>query len=96
MADPAFRNNPWSAEFWNLTAQGAYVKKYGVDLAKTKAREAGVTFGAAHPRVSAYSPLPRDRNFTVIVQRRNVGQQGPIPQGYTGDGPPDEFVADNA
>lgn len=80
MNDPQFANNPWSAEHWNLTRQGAYVRRYGIEVAKTKAREAGVTlFGSR--------PYPCNRPYTVIVQRRNIVADAP--QGYAGDGPPD-------
>lgn len=94
MADLAFRDNPWSAEHWNLTRQGEYVRKYGVDIAKTKAREAGTTFGAMRPAAAfgQYSPLPRGRNFTVIVQHKGAnvssGGGGLVGAGSSGDGAP--------
>jgi hypothetical protein len=94
MADPAFRDNPWSAEHWNLTQQGAYVRKYGVDVARTKAREAGTKFGATRPAaaIGPYSPIPKGRNFTVIVQHKgagiSVGGGGLIGAGSSGDGAP--------
>lgn len=69
MADPKFADNPWSQEHWNLTAQGAYVKKYGVEYAAKKAKAAGAQFGNYAP--NAMMPVPRN-NFTVIVQRRET------------------------
>lgn len=98
MADPAFIENPWSAQFWNLTRQGEYVKKYGVDRARRKAKEAGSIFGATKPPAAVAAVINK---HTVIVQRRFIGSAGlpadtPLPRGYAGDGPPDEFVADNA
>lgn len=42
-------NNPWSGEFWSLTAQGAYVKKYGLSVAARKAKLAGSFIGAVRP-----------------------------------------------
>lgn len=93
MSDPAFRNNPWSAEHWNLTRQGEYVKKYGVDLARTKAKQAGAVFGSGRPP-AVLMPQPK---HTIIVQRRYyTDPNASLPRGYAGDGPPDEFVADNA
>lgn len=81
MADSDFADNPWSPQFWNLTKQGAYIKKYGVEVAKTKAKQAGTKLGAA-PAVMPnpqYMPLPTSRNghhmtagrkFTVIIQQK--------------------------
>lgn len=93
MADPAFRDNPWSAEHWNLTRQGAYVLKYGEDMARKKARDAGSKFGATRPgKVGPFMPLPTGRNFTVIVQHKgagvSVGGGGLIGAGSSGDGAP--------
>jgi hypothetical protein len=70
MADEAFAENPWSAEHFNLTRQGDYIKKYGLEVAKTKAKQAGAKLGqfAVVPTAKA--------NFTVIVQRRNLGGNG--------------------
>jgi hypothetical protein len=80
MADSKFADNPWSAEHWNLTRQGDYVRKYGVEVAKTKARQAGVKFGAQAPvSMRRFAPLPNGTPYTVIVQRRNIG-------GGTGNG----------
>lgn len=93
MADPAFVNNPWSAEHWNLTKQGEYVKKYGLEVAKTKAKQAGTTLTAGRPvQPQRFAPLPRGSNYTVIVQRKgnivNVSGGGLVGAGSSGDGPP--------
>jgi hypothetical protein len=86
--------NPWSAEHWNLTAQGQYVNKYGLEVAKKKARDAGSSIGALQPRIAAvgpYTPIPKS-NFTVIVQRRGisapVGGGGLVGAGSSGSGDP--------
>jgi hypothetical protein len=86
MADEAFANNPWSAEFWSLTRQGAYVKKYGVEVAKTKARQAGAKLGDLKPSPAA--PI-FTRNFILI---KKIGDGTPGGKGYTGVGVPGEIV----
>jgi hypothetical protein len=96
MSDPAFADNPWSAEHWNLTRQGQYIKKYGMEVAKTKARQAGATIGGPRPNVvgatGQFMPLPRNRNFTVIIQRKGsnvtAGGGGLVGAGSSGSGAP--------
>jgi hypothetical protein len=94
MSDAAFADNPWSAEFWNLTRQGQYIKKYGLEVAKTKAKQAGARIGDLKPSatIGPYMPLPRNRNFTVIVQRKGiaapVGGGGLVGAGSSGSGTP--------
>lgn len=93
MADEAFAENPWSAEFWNLTRQGMYIKKYGESVARTKAKQAGAKLGDLKPRVAQgqYAPIPKS-NFTVIVQRKGiaapVGGGGLVGAGSSGSGGP--------
>lgn len=58
-----FTQNPWSDEFWNLTEQGRYITKFGVEVAKTKARQAGTRLGAPRKRIPVPEPL------RVLVQR---------------------------
>lgn len=95
MADAAFADNPWSAEHWNLTRQGQYITKYGLEVAKTKAKQAGARIGGPKPAaaVGPFMPLPRNRNFTVIVQHKGlaapVGGGGLIGAGSSGSGAPD-------
>jgi uncharacterized membrane protein YgcG len=87
MADPKFADNPWSADFWNLTQQGAYIRKYGLEVAKTKARQAGTRLGAPRPVTLA----PFTRNFILIKKIGTTvsgggGSSGG--QGSSGVGPP--------
>lgn len=42
--------NPWSAAGWNLTEQGAYVRKHGQAAAEQMAKAAGTTFGGPRPQ----------------------------------------------
>lgn len=90
MSDQTFDENPWSAEFWNLTRQGAYIRKHGLEVAKTKAKRAGTTLGAPMPRAER----PK---LIVLVQRRDVsgsggggggGGGGLVGAGSSGNGPP--------
>lgn len=90
MADPNFAENPWAEEFWNLTRQGEFIKRHGVEVAKTKARAAGTRLGAPRPTRFVH-PL------TVLVQRRNIGGGDTNivvngGRGFDGDGPPGEDV----
>lgn len=45
--------NPWSAEGWNITAQMDYVRRFGVDRAEARARDAGTRLGGPRPRAAA-------------------------------------------
>lgn len=73
--------NPWSEEFWNLTAQGAYIKTYGFSVAQRTARKAGSSIGALQPR-----PVPPlIKNFILI---KKIGDDGGGAQGTSGTGPP--------
>lgn len=42
--------NPWTAEHWNLTKQGAYLKENGVTKAEQMAKAAGTTIGGSKPQ----------------------------------------------
>lgn len=77
--------NPWEADAWNLTEQGAYIKKYGVEVAKRKARQAGSALGALPPRT--LRPV-----HVTIVQQRTINNITEGSRGYSGDAPPDENV----
>lgn len=87
MADQAFAENPWSAEFWNLTRQGAYIKQYGLEVAKTKAKQAGAKIGDLAPRIT-----PDNGRYTVIIQHKGlvapVGGGGLVGAGSSGTGKP--------
>lgn len=79
-------SNPWSEENWNLTEQGRYITRFGIEVAKTKARQAGTKLGAPRKRVPVPDPL------RVLVQRHqpiinniSIGNGG---EGSSGDGPP--------
>lgn len=41
--------NPWSADAWNVTAQGAYEKEHGKEAAEKMAKAAGVDVYATRP-----------------------------------------------
>jgi hypothetical protein len=43
------KSNPWSADGWNLTAQGAFLKEHGQERAKAMAEAAGTTLGKTRP-----------------------------------------------
>lgn len=43
------KDNPWSAEGWNLTAQGNYLRTHGREKAEAAAKAAGSYLGATHP-----------------------------------------------
>jgi len=76
--------NPWAPENWNLTAQGEYVKKYGVSVAARKARQAGTTLGALKPR-----PVSTVLERHWIIQKGGGGGGSIIGAGSSGDGPPE-------
>lgn len=77
--------NPWLAENWNVTAQGDYVKKYGVSVAVRTAKLAGSYLGALKPN----TPPTALYNNLVIIQRKSFGGGGIIGAGSSGDGPPE-------
>ena len=78
--------NPWSRELFNITAQGAFVRKHGMALAAAYARAAGVEIGATKPAPDA--PAPTTKHLTRIVNKNFPGGS----RGYSGDGPPGEDV----
>ena len=63
-------NNPWSEEFWSLTAQGAYVKKYGFSVASRKAKIAKSFIGAVRPMQPAGRVIERQ---WILTKRVGVG-----------------------
>lgn len=77
-------SNPWSAEFWNITAQGEYVKTYGLSVAQRTARQAGVSIGALRPAV--------DPNIRIVerhwVLSRKIATSDGAGGGSSGSGPP--------
>lgn len=64
--------NPWSEEHWNVTKQGAFLKRaiaklgerFGTEKAQAFAAQAGTTLGALQP----CKPPP----YQVIVQKRTI------------------------
>lgn len=74
--------NPWSAEFWNITSQGEYVKRYGLSVAKRTARLAGSAIGALRPKAVAVERII-ERQW--ILSKR-TGGGGTV--GSSGEGPP--------
>ncbi len=47
------KDNPWSAENWNITKQGALIKVMGLDGAARMAKAAGSHIGATRPTKAA-------------------------------------------
>lgn len=47
---PTGGSNPWSADGWNMTKQGAYLREHGHDRATQMAKAAGTTLGGSRPR----------------------------------------------
>lgn len=46
-------DNPWSAEGWNMTRQGAYLREHGAEKAGKMAEAAGTKVGGPRPRPKA-------------------------------------------
>jgi hypothetical protein len=74
--------NPWTAEHWSVTAQGAYVTKFGLSVAQRTARLAGSAIGALRPNEDKTRVIERH----WIIQKK-VGSGGGS-QGFEGSGPP--------
>ena len=47
------KDNPWTKENWNLTAQGRYVNQFGEAKAAEAAKAAGSSLGATRPAAAA-------------------------------------------
>jgi len=75
--------NPWTAEFWSITAQGDYVKRYGLSVAQRTARLAGSFIGALKPK----EPVPEKIIERQWILSKRIGGSGGI-TGSSGDGPP--------
>jgi hypothetical protein len=74
--------NPWTAENWSVTAQGAYIKTYGLSVAQRTARLAGSAVGALRPNEDKAHVIERH----WIIQKKIGGGGGS--QGYEGSGAP--------
>ncbi len=79
--------NPWSAEHWNLTAQGQYVVKHGLEAAHKKAIEAGTTLNGK-PKVSEEAQQVIIKNF-ILTKRIGSTGGGIVGAGSSGSGPPE-------
>lgn len=50
---PTGADNPWSAEGWNMTKQGAYLREHGAEKAAKLAEAAGTKVGGLRPKPKA-------------------------------------------
>lgn len=84
--------NPWRAEQWNITVQGAFVQRYGVAKANEFAKAAGVKVGDLRPH-DPNKPIRvvEVRNF--LIGRRGTNSDSSsasiIGAGTSGNGPPE-------
>lgn len=86
--------NPWTAADWNLTDQGAFIKKFGLAVAQRRMKEAGVKLGALRPAGPQQAPAK-----IYIIQGKpgkdGAGSTTPPPTpvsiseylGFSGQGP---------
>ena len=86
--------NPWLREFWNISAQGAFVRQHGMTVATAYARTAGVEIGATKPAPDAPQRIIEQRTF---IRNKNITTENVFvtevgSRGYSGDGPPGEDV----
>lgn len=79
--DKSIYGNPWRADQWNLTTQGAFVARYGEAKAAEFAKAAGSAIGALRPNEDKSRVVERH----WIIQKKTGG--GGI-QGSSGSGPP--------
>lgn len=83
--------NPWRFGQWNITTQGKFVARYGVDKATEFANLAGSKIGNTKPTIPGELTRVINDNRTFIINRR--GSTSEIGgKGYTGIGPPGEEV----
>lgn len=76
--------NPWKAEEWNLTDQGSYIKRYGIEAGSRLARSVGSALGAPKPVVIV--------NHKIYVIQGKPGRDGTSTPtinvlGFTAEGP---------
>jgi hypothetical protein len=67
--------NPWSAADWNLTAQGQYIKRYGVEAGARLARSVGSSLGALKPVTATII------NKVYVIRGKKGDKGDPGPQG---------------
>lgn len=61
--------NPWSAKHWNLTTQGAIVKRHGSATAERMAKAAGTTVGAGKPADDPASDDHKKKKVYVLIKK---------------------------
>jgi hypothetical protein len=64
--------NPWLAASWNLTDQGAFVKKFGIAVAQRRMKEAGVKLGDLRPP----GPKPDVKVYVIKGRKGDKGDDG--------------------
>lgn len=79
-------NNPWSPEFWSITAQGAYIKQYGLSVAQRTARLANSSIGAL--RATTNDPRVIERQWVIQKKIGSTTTTGSPTGGSSGNGPP--------
>lgn len=83
-------DNPWTTQFWNLTAQGDVVRQWGLVTAQRLASEAGTTVGG---------PMPKEPNDRPIIRNyiltKRIGSQSSGGKGYSGTGVPTNDLSGN-
>lgn len=78
--------NPWRFDQWNITLQGRFVSRYGVEKAAEFAKLAGSKIGNTKPTIPGELVRTIIDNRTFIINRR--GESGGA-QGTSGDGVPE-------
>lgn len=80
--------NPWSAADWNLTEQGRYIKRYGVEAGARLARSVGSSLGALKP----IEQVIHNRIFVIKGKPGADGKDAAVDPilGFMGEGP---FIA---
>jgi outer membrane receptor for ferric coprogen and ferric-rhodotorulic acid len=63
--------NPWKADEWNLTEQGRYIKRYGVDAGARLAQSVGSSLGAPKPVIAVINKI-----YVVQGKKGDKGDQG--------------------
>lgn len=60
---PGGGSNPWSAQGWNITQQGKFLKEHGREKAEQMARAAGTTLGGPRPQPKGGNQPPPTRGL---------------------------------
>ena len=64
----AVEKNPWAQDQWSLTDQIDYARKYGVERAAARARDAGTELGAKAPSSSTRRFMEASYVFTRVEE----------------------------